>query len=78
MSLGLSAWTVVVSPFTDVFAGFRLRVLAVGAGEFASLDWGAPALGFPARLADGNHKGGFKSALFRFPRLCWETRYGRN
>ena len=46
LSLGSPAWDVVVSPFTDVFAGFRLRVLVVGAGELASLDWGAPALGF--------------------------------
>ena len=46
LSLGLSFWPMVVSPFCDVFAGFRLRVLAVGAGELAFLDWGAPALGF--------------------------------
>ena len=46
VSLGLSAWTVVVSPFTDVFAGFRLRVLAVGAGELAFLDWGSADLAF--------------------------------
>ena len=46
VSLRLSAWTVVVSPFTDVFAGFRLRVLAVGAGELGFLDWGVPALAF--------------------------------
>ena len=35
-----------VSPFTDVFAGFRLRVLAVGAGELAFWDWGSPDLAF--------------------------------
>ena len=46
MSLGSPAWDVVVSPFTDVFAGFRLRVLAVGAGELGFLDWGVPALAF--------------------------------
>ena len=46
MSLGLSAWTVVVSPFTDAFAVFPLRVLSVGAGELAFLDWGAPDLAF--------------------------------
>ena len=50
VSLGLSAWTVVVLPFRDVFAGFRLRVLAVGAGELAFLDWGAPDLAFLRRL----------------------------
>ena len=46
LSLGSPAWDVVVSPFTDVFAGFRLRVLAVGAGELAFLDWGSPDLAF--------------------------------
>ena len=46
VSLGLSAWTVVVLLFTDVFAGFRLRVLAVGAGELAFLDCGATDLAF--------------------------------
>ena len=46
LSLGSPAWDVVVSPFTDVFAGFRLRVLAVGAGELGFLDWGVPALAF--------------------------------
>ena len=46
LSLGLPAWTVVVLPFPDIFAGFRLRVLAVGAEELAFLDWGAPALAF--------------------------------
>ena len=35
LSLGLPAWTVVALPFRDVFAGFCLRVLAVGAGELA-------------------------------------------
>ena len=33
-------------PFPVVFAGFRLRVLAVGAGELAFWDWGALALAF--------------------------------
>ena len=46
LSLGLPAWDVAVSPFTDVFAGFRLRVLVVGAGELGFLDWGVPALAF--------------------------------
>ena len=46
LSLGLSAWTVVVLPFRDAFAGFRLRVLAVGAGELAFLDCGATDLAF--------------------------------
>ena len=46
MSLGLSAWTVVVLPFRDAFAVFPLRVLSVGAGELAFLDWGAPDLAF--------------------------------
>ena len=46
VSLGSPGWTVVVSPFTDVFAGFRLRVLGVGAGELAFLDWGSPDLAF--------------------------------
>ena len=46
VSFGLSAWTVVVLPFRDAFAGFRLRVLSVGAGELAFLDWGAPDLAF--------------------------------
>ena len=46
LSLGSPAWDVVVSPFTDAFAGFRLRVLAVGAGELAFLDWGSPDLAF--------------------------------
>ena len=50
LSLGLPGWTVVVLPFRDVFAGFRLRVLAVGAGELAFLDWGAPDLAFLRRL----------------------------
>ena len=50
VSLGLSAWTVVVLPFRDVFAGFRLRVFAVGAGELAFLDWGSPDLAFLRRL----------------------------
>ena len=38
LSLELPAWTVVVLPFPDVFAGFRLRVLAVGAGKLVFLD----------------------------------------
>ena len=46
LSLGSPAWDVVVSPFTDISAGFRLRVLAVGAGELGFLDWGVPALAF--------------------------------
>ena len=46
LSLGSPAWDVVVSPFTDVFAGFRLRVLAVGAEELVFLDRGSPALAF--------------------------------
>ena len=46
VSLGSPGWTVVVSPFTDVFAGFRLRVLAVGAGELAFLEWVSPDLAF--------------------------------
>ena len=46
VSLGLSAWTVVVLPFRDAFAVFPLRVLSVGAGELAFLDWGAPDLAF--------------------------------
>ena len=41
VSSGLSAWTVVVLPFRDAFAVFRLRVLAVVAGELAFLDCGA-------------------------------------
>ena len=44
--LGLSAWTVVVLPFRDAFAVFRLRVLSVGAGELAFLDCGATDLAF--------------------------------
>ena len=50
LSLGPPGWTVVVLPFRDVFAGFRLRVLAVGAGELAFLDWGSPDLAFLRRL----------------------------
>ena len=50
VSLGPPGWTVVVLPFRDVFAGFRLRVLAVGAGELAFLDWGSPDLAFLRRL----------------------------
>ena len=46
VSLGLSAWTVVVLPFRDAFAVFRLRVLSVGAGELAFLDCGATDLAF--------------------------------
>ena len=46
MSLGLSAWTVVVLLFRDAFAVFRLRVLSVGAGELAFLDCGATDLAF--------------------------------
>ena len=53
LSLGSPAWDVVVSPFTDVFAGFRLRVLAVGAGELGFLDWGVPALAFLRGLPTG-------------------------
>ena len=72
VSLGLSAWTVVVLPFRDAFAVFRLRGLAVGAGELAFLDWGSPDLAFLRRLRTGNHKGGFKSALFRISLLSGE------
>ena len=46
VSLGLSAWTVVVLPFRDAFAVFPLRVLSVGAGELAFLDCGATDLAF--------------------------------
>ena len=53
MPLGLSAWTVVVLPFRDAFAVFRLRGLAVGAGELAFLDWGSPDLAFLRRLRTG-------------------------
>ena len=65
MSLGLSAWTVVVLPFRDAFAVFRLRVLSVGAGELAFLDCGATDLAFLRGLPRVNHKGGFESALLR-------------
>ena len=51
--LGLSAWIVVVLPFRDAFAVFRLRGLAVGAGELAFLDWGSPDLAFLRRLRTG-------------------------
>ena len=46
LSLGLPAWAVVVLPFPDIFAGFRLPMLAVGAEELAFLDLGAPDLAF--------------------------------
>ena len=37
VSLGLSAWTVVVLPFRDIFVAFLLPTLALGAGDLAFL-----------------------------------------
>ena len=78
MSLGLSAWTVVVLPFRDAFAVFRLRMLAVGAGELAFLDCGATDLAFlrglrrvitkvdsKARSLESPSRLGFWLAVFR-------------
>ena len=76
LSLGSPAWDVVVSPFTDVFAGFRLRVLAVGRWGVGFFGLGRTCLGFSAWFADGNHQGGFESALFRIARLLPARRVG--
>ena len=76
LSLGSPAWDVVVSPFTDVFAGFRLRVLAVGAGELAFLDWGSPDLAFLRRLRTGITKVDSKVRSLDSP-ACTGTIYQR-
>ena len=76
MSLGLSAWTVVVLPFRDAFAGFRLRVLSVGAGELAFLDWGAPDLAFLRGLRTAITKVDSKVRSLDSPVCAGEPRMG--
>ena len=47
MSLGLSAWTVVVLPFRDIFVAFLLPTLALGAGDLAFLGQPNAGLSLP-------------------------------
>ena len=79
VSLGLLAWDVVVLPFRDVFAGFRLRVLAVGAGELAFLDCGAPAWAFMRGWRTVITKGIRRCALSNAPfvGVCCRSDQGR-